>query len=74
MAEFINVYEIFVGKPEGKIPLGRAKCKLMNNRKNDSKSVQVCRLDSSCAGQAKVTGLENTVKNLWGFMTEEMIP
>jgi hypothetical protein len=30
-----NVYRIFVGKPEGKRPLGRPKCRLVSNIKMD---------------------------------------
>jgi hypothetical protein len=35
MAEKKNAYDLFVGKPERKIPLGRARCKLVDNIKMD---------------------------------------
>jgi hypothetical protein len=35
MGEKRNVYRLLVGKPEGKIPLGRPRRKLINNIKKD---------------------------------------
>jgi hypothetical protein len=35
MWENRNAYEIFVGKPEGNRPLGRTRCRWVNNIKMD---------------------------------------
>jgi hypothetical protein len=35
MGEKRNVYRLLVGKPEGKRPLGRTRCRWMNNIKMD---------------------------------------
>jgi hypothetical protein len=35
MGEKRNVYRLFVGKPEGKRPLGRPKCRWIDNIKMD---------------------------------------
>jgi hypothetical protein len=35
MGENRNVYRLFVGKPEGKRPLGRPRCRSMDNIKMD---------------------------------------
>jgi hypothetical protein len=35
MGEKRNVYRLLVGKPEGKIPLGRPRCRLLDNSKMD---------------------------------------
>jgi hypothetical protein len=42
-----NTYEILVGKPEGKGPVGRRKCKLWDNIKMDLRDME---LDSSILG------------------------
>jgi hypothetical protein len=46
-----NVYNILVGRPEGKGPLGRLKSKWENNIKMDLKNILgKCGLDSSSSG------------------------
>jgi hypothetical protein len=58
MGEMRNAYKILVGKPEGKRPLGRPRCRgddiirmdLWGNR------VGRCELDSSGSGQGPVAG------------------
>jgi hypothetical protein len=39
MEEKRNAYRILVGKPEGKRPLGRPKCRWMDNIKMDLKRI-----------------------------------
>jgi hypothetical protein len=47
VAERIHTYEILVGKPEGKGPVGRRNCKLWDNIKMDLRDME---LDSSILG------------------------
>jgi hypothetical protein len=39
MVEKTNVYRIFVGKPEGKRPLGRPRYKWVDNNKKDLRDI-----------------------------------
>jgi hypothetical protein len=45
MGEKRNVYMLLVGKPEGKRPLGRPRCRLINNVKMDLLEIGVSVLD-----------------------------
>jgi hypothetical protein len=50
MQEIRNVYGILVGKPEGKRPLGRPRCRW------EGKRVQRCELDVCGSGQGSMAG------------------
>jgi hypothetical protein len=52
MEEMINAYKILVGKPEGKIPLGRPRIIREDNIKNYLTEIEFesVGLDSSCSG------------------------
>jgi hypothetical protein len=40
MEENRNAYRVLVGKPEGKIPLGRARCRWVDNIKMDLREIE----------------------------------
>jgi hypothetical protein len=42
MGEKTNVYRLLVGKPEGKRPLGRPRCRWMDNIKMDLLEIGLC--------------------------------
>jgi hypothetical protein len=45
MGEKRNVYRLLVGKPEGKRPLGRPRCRWMDNIKMDLLEIRLSVLD-----------------------------
>jgi len=45
MGERIGIYRILVGKPEGKRPLGRPKCRWEGNIKMDLQEVECGNMD-----------------------------
>jgi hypothetical protein len=45
MGENRNAYRIMMGKPEGKRPLGRPRCRWVNNIKMDLREIQWDGLD-----------------------------
>jgi hypothetical protein len=40
-----NVYRTLVGKPEGKTPLGRPRCRWEDNIKMDLRDIELCGMD-----------------------------
>jgi hypothetical protein len=58
MGEIRNAYRILVGKPEGKRPLGRPRCRWVDNIKMDLKRDRMgwYGLHSSGSGQEPVEG------------------
>jgi hypothetical protein len=42
-----NTYRIFLGKPEGKRPLGRPRCRWVKNIKLDLREIRWCGIDCS---------------------------
>jgi hypothetical protein len=53
-----KVYKVLVGKPEGKIPLGRPRCWWEDGIRTDLREIGlgVCGLDSTGSGQGPVVG------------------
>jgi hypothetical protein len=67
MGEKRNAYRILVGKPEGRILLGRPKCRWMNNIKMDLREIGwdgVAWIDVA-QGRDHWSALVNTILNLW---------
>jgi hypothetical protein len=66
MGEKRNVYRLLVGKPEGKIPLGRPRRRYMGNIKIDLVEIGLNVLDWICLAQDRYRwrALENSVMNL----------
>jgi hypothetical protein len=62
-----NVYEVLVGKPEGKKPLGKSRHRWEDNIKMDIMEIGLggCRLDSCGSGRDRWWALVNAVMNLW---------
>jgi hypothetical protein len=52
------VYKVLVGKPEGKRPLGRPRCRWEDGIRMDLKEIGLggCGLDSTVSGQGPVAG------------------
>jgi hypothetical protein len=67
MGEKRNVYRLLVGKPEGKRPLGRPRCRWMDNIKMDLLEIGFSVVDWIGLGQDryKWRALVNVVVNLW---------
>jgi hypothetical protein len=67
MWEKRNAYRILVGKPQGKRPLGRPRCRWVNNIKIDLREIGWDGIDWIDLAQDRVqwTALVNTVTNLW---------
>jgi hypothetical protein len=67
MGEERGVYRVLVGKPEGKRPLGRPRCRWDVNIKRDVQEVGVGRGDWRELAQDRDgwRSLVSTVKNLW---------
>jgi hypothetical protein len=42
MVEMINAYKILIGKPEGKRPLGRPRCRWEDDIKIDIREIGFC--------------------------------
>jgi hypothetical protein len=67
MAEKRNVYRLLVGKPEGKRPLGRPRCRWIDNIKMDLLETGVSFVDWIGLAQDSYRwrALVNAVMNLW---------
>jgi hypothetical protein len=66
MGEKRNVYNLLVGKPEGKRPLGRPRRRWINNSKKDLLEIGVNAVDWIGLAQDRYSGraLVNSVMNL----------
>jgi hypothetical protein len=62
-----NAYRIFVGKPEGKGPLGRPRRRWLNNMKMDLREMGWSGMDwiDLAQDRGEWRALVNTVINLW---------
>jgi hypothetical protein len=59
MIEGRKVYRVLVGKPEGKRPLGRPRCRWEDGIRMDLWEIgwgRGCGVDSSCSGQGLMAG------------------
>jgi hypothetical protein len=67
MAEKRNVYRLLVGKPEGKRPLGRPRCRWIDNIKMDVLEIGLGVVDWIGLAQDRYRwrALVNSVMNLW---------
>jgi hypothetical protein len=67
MGEKWNVYRLLVGKPEGKRPLGRPRCRCMDNIKMDLLEIGLSVVDWIGLAQDRYRwrALVNSVMNLW---------
>jgi hypothetical protein len=65
MGETSSAYRILVGKPEGKRPLGRPRCKWVNNIKMDLREIKWDHIDWTDLAQDRDQwrDLVNTVMN-----------
>jgi hypothetical protein len=63
----LNVYRRLVGKPEGKRPLGRPRCRWMDNTKMDLLEIGLNIVDWIGLAQDRYSwrALVNSVMNLW---------
>jgi hypothetical protein len=66
MREKINVYRLLVGKPEGKRPLGRRRCRWVDNIKMDLREIGWDVMEWIDVGRDRDQwrALANTVMNL----------
>jgi hypothetical protein len=66
MGEKRNVYRLLVGKPEGKRPLGRPRCRWIDNTKMDLLEIEVSVVDWIGLAQDRYSwrALVNSVMNL----------
>jgi hypothetical protein len=67
MVEGRGVYRFLVGKPEGKIPLGRPRCRWEDNIKMDVQEVGCVGMDwiELAQDRDRWWALANAVMNLW---------
>jgi hypothetical protein len=67
MEEKRNTYRLLVGKPEGKRPLGRPRCRWVNNIKMDLLGIGWGFVDwiGLAQDRDKCRALVNVVMNLW---------
>jgi hypothetical protein len=63
MGEKRNAYRLFVGKPEERRPLGKPRCRLVDNIRMDLG--EVGRGDVDCIGLAQDRDIGNSVLNFW---------
>jgi hypothetical protein len=58
MGEERKVYKVLVGKPEGRRPLGRSRCRWEDDVRKDLREIGLggCGLDSTGSGQGPVAG------------------
>jgi hypothetical protein len=66
MGEKRNMYRLLVGRQEGKRPLGRPRCRWINNIKIDLSEIGLSVVDWICLAQDRYSlrALENAVMNL----------
>jgi hypothetical protein len=61
-----NVYRLLVGKPEGRRPLGRLRCRWIDNIKMDILEIGLSVVDwIGLAQDRRCRALVNSVMNLW---------
>jgi hypothetical protein len=67
MGEKRNMYRLLVGKSEGKRPLGRPRCRWIDNIKMDLLEIGLSVVDwiSLAQDRYRWRGLVNAVMNLW---------
>jgi hypothetical protein len=67
MGEKRNVYRLFVGKPEGKRPLGRPRCRWIDNIKMDLLEIGLSVVDwiGLVLDRYRWRALVNSVLKLW---------
>jgi hypothetical protein len=67
MGEKKNVYRLLVGKPEGKRPLGRRRCRWMDNIKMDLLQIGLNVVDWNGLANDRYRwrALVNSVMNIW---------
>jgi hypothetical protein len=65
MGEKRNGYRILVGKPEGKRPLGRRRCRWVDNIKMDLGEIGWGSMDWICLDRDQWRALVNEAVNLW---------
>jgi hypothetical protein len=68
MGEEMNAYRLLVGKPEGRRPLGRPRCRWVDNFKMDLVEIGLGGLDWICLAGVRYgwRALVNSVINLRG--------
>jgi hypothetical protein len=62
-----GVYRVLVGRPEGKRPLGRPRCRWEDNIKLDLREIRINGVNWILLAQDRVSwqAFVNTVMNLW---------
>jgi hypothetical protein len=67
MGEKMNVYRLLVGRPEGKRPLGRPRCRWIDNVKMNLLEIEFNVVDWIGLAQDRYRwrALVNSVMNLW---------
>jgi hypothetical protein len=60
-----NAYRLLVGKPEGKRPLGRTRCRWVDNIKMDLGEIGLGGVDWLAQDRAQWRALVNAIMNLW---------
>jgi hypothetical protein len=76
MGEKRNVYRLLVGKPEGKRPLGRPRCRWIGNIKMDLLELGVSVVDWIGLAQDRYRwrALVNSVMNFWVSQNAGKLP
>jgi hypothetical protein len=69
------VYKVFVGKPEGKRPLGRPRCRCEDGMGMDLRENGIggCGLDSAGSGQGPVAGCCECGDEPSGYCATELV-
>jgi hypothetical protein len=75
MGEERKVYKVLVGKPEGKRPLGRPRCRWEDVIRMDLREIGLggCGLDSTVSGQGPVAGCCECGDELPGSCATELV-